>query len=301
MHMLSRRDVLAGLAGLGLGPFGDTKSPQRRGRGGRICFFTDAHVPAPKPGDADPTATTRHWVRFRKALDKANSFRPSLFVFGGDNVMAVDQGNSEEHAQAQFDNWTRTIAEKVRVPHVSVIGNHDIWYPKDVEVPDRKAFAKTAFGMPNRYYAHQALGWNFILGDVFHPGAPTALDAEQFAWLDSELARTNLPTCIVTHAPFFGPSCQLDGDPVGGKKELRALFRKRDNVRLALSGHQHWLDRCELDRVHYLCGGAVSGAWWGGLYAEFPPAFLILDLKADGSFSSQTVYWETQPGEPPVK
>jgi len=105
----------------------------------------------------------------------------------------------------------------------------------------------------------------------------------------------------VSHAPFFGPSCQLDGDPVGGKKELRKLFQKHDNVRLALSGHQHWLDKCELDRVSYLCGGAVSGAWWGGEYEGFPPAFLILDLNANGTFRSETVYWETKPGEKAIQ
>jgi hypothetical protein len=68
-----------------------------------------------------------------------------------------------------------------------------------------------------------------------------------------------------------------------------------------LSGHQHWLDKCELDRVSYLCGGAVSGAWWGGEYEGFPPAFLILDLNADGTFRSETVFWETKPGEKAIQ
>ena len=294
---LTRREILAGLATAGvtaITPRVLASAEPARGSF-RICFFTDSHVPAPKPDDPKPEETTRHWARFRKALDKANSYRPSLFVFGGDNVMAVDQGNSEAHADAMFSNWSKTIAENVKVPHVSVIGNHDIWYPKDLEVKDRKEKAIRAFGMPNRYHAYRAGGWNFILGDVFHPGAATEIDKEQFAWLDAELAKSNLPTCIVTHAPFLGPSCQMDGDPVGGKKELRKLFRKHDNVRLALSGHQHWLDECRLDRVTYVCGGAVSGAWWGGSYEEFPPAFLIMDLAPDGSVRYETVFWEGTP------
>jgi len=289
---LTRRDLLSGISSLALVPLVGASSFSGGARKGRICFFTDAHVPAPAPGDPEPDKTTQHWARVRKAFDKANSYKPELFVFGGDNVMAVDQGQPEAHARAMFDNWAGIVREKVRAPHVSVIGNHDIWYPQGAEITDRKALAKEAFSMPNRYYQHEALGWNFLLLDVFIPGAPTAIDKEQFVWLDAELGKSNKPTCLVSHAPFFGPSCQLDGDPVGGKKELRALLLKHDNVRLALSGHQHWLDRCELDRVSYLCGGAVSGAWWNGAYQGFAPAFTILDLNADGTFRAETVFWE---------
>lgn len=296
---LTRRNVLTGLTSAALAPL--VSAAPTLARSGRICFFTDAHVPAPAPGDAHPENTTRHWARVRKAFDKANSYKPALYVFGGDNIMAVDQGQPEEHARAMFDNWAKIVKEKVRVPHVSVIGNHDIWYPKDREITDRKALAKECYQMPNRYHSHEALGWKFMLIDQFMPGAPTAIDKEQFAWLDAELGKSNQPVCLVSHAPFFGPSCQLDGDPVGGKKELRKLLQKHDNVRLSLSGHQHWLDRCELDRVTYLCGGAVSGAWWGGLYEDFPPAFTILDLNADGTFRTETVYWETKLGEKPIQ
>jgi 3',5'-cyclic AMP phosphodiesterase CpdA len=297
--LLSRRHVLAGVSSVAAAPFAlaSTVLP----KSGRICFFTDAHVPAPAPGDANPENTTRHWARVRKAFDKANSYRPNLFVFGGDNVMAVDQGQTEEHGRAMFDNWATIVKEKVKAPHVSVIGNHDICYLKGVEMTDRKALAKQSFQMPNRYYHREAAGWNFMLLDIFIPGAGTGIDKEQFDWLDAELGKTNRPVCLVSHAPFFGPSCQLDGDPVGGKKELRKLFQKHENVRLALSGHQHWLDKCELDRVSYLCGGAVSGAWWGGEYEGFPPAFLILDLNADGTFRSETVFWETKPGEKAIQ
>jgi len=289
---LTRRDVLTGISSLALVPI--VKASPSIARSKRICFFTDAHVPAPAPGDPNPENTTRHWARVRHAFDKANSYKPNLFVFGGDNIMAVDQGQPEAHARAMFENWKNIVKDKVRTPHVSVIGNHDIWYPKNIEVADRKALAKEAFQMPNRYHSYEALGWKFMLLDVFIPGAPTAIDAEQFAWLDTELGKSNQPVCLVSHAPFFGPSCQLDGDPVGGKKELRKLLQKHDNVRLSLSGHQHWLDRSELDRVTYICGGAVSGSWWNGPYEGFDPAFTILDLNADGTFRTETVFWETK-------
>jgi hypothetical protein len=89
---VTRRDVLTGIGSLALTPLASAvpaTAPVARGSK-RICFFTDAHVPAPAPGDPDPAKTTRHWARVRKAFDKANSYRPEAFVFGGDNIMAVD-------------------------------------------------------------------------------------------------------------------------------------------------------------------------------------------------------------------
>ena len=52
------------------------------------------------------------------------------------------------------------------------------------------------------------------------------------------------------------------------------------------------VDCCRLDRVTYICGGAVSGGWWEGDYQHFSPVFLIFDLKPDGTFDHQEIYWE---------
>jgi hypothetical protein len=52
------------------------------------------------------------------------------------------------------------------------------------------------------------------------------------------------------------------------------------------------LDRCEIDRVTYICGGAVCGGWWEGEYEHVPPAFIIADLEPSGAVSHQAVLWE---------
>lgn len=299
---LSRRDLLqsaaVGAAALAIpgSLLAQVPKPTRAPRGAfRVCFFTDAHVPVPAAGDA---AKFRQQERVRKAFDLANRYQPKLFVFGGDNVMAVDQGNSEENANIQFNNWKSLLSEKVRVPTAHVIGNHDIWYPKEGAPADRKALAKAAFGMPNRYYKVTLGGWNFFLLDVFHPNKATEVDAEQLAWLDGELAKTNLPSCVVTHAPILSVTAQVEAGAIGGQRKMRDLFLKHEPMRLALSGHMHAIDRCEHERMTYLCGGAVSGAWWGGNYLDTPPAFLILDLFPDGRIQREIVYWETPLGAP---
>ncbi len=260
-------------------------------------FLTDAHIPLPSAGDA---AKFRQQERARAAFRSAAAKNPSLWLFGGDNVMAVDQGQTEEQAAEMFANWSKIVREEAKAPHASVIGNHDIWYPKEGEPQDRKEMAKKAFEMPNRYHRADHGGWHFFMLDVFHPGKPISIDDEQYAWLDAELGKATGPCCMVSHTQFFGPAAQIEGGAVSDPKRTRELFRKHDNVRLALSGHQHHVDMCLYDRVSYLCGGAVSSAWWGGNYAHFPPAYLALNLFPDGSFTHKVVYWETQPGEPPA-
>jgi predicted phosphodiesterase len=86
----------------------------------------------------------------------------------------------------------------------------------------------------------------------------------------------------------------LIGGSVGSPKVFRELFLKHPNVRLALSGHNHMLDDCTIDHVTYICGGAVSGAWWGGDYEHFPPAFVIIDLLPNGSAIRQIIYYENK-------
>lgn len=264
----------------------------------RICFFTDSHLPGPHTHEADrggsiSNSTLHYQERIRRAFDKANAFKPAAYVFGGDNVFAVDQGNSEENAKAQFDSWKTLLQEKVSVPHYSVLGNHDIW-----QGATPKAMAIEAYGMPNRYYSWKQGGWKFLMLDVF--GGDGTLDekSEQGKWLVAELSKAEdkEPVCIVTHAPMMGLTSQIVGGGVGGLN-FRSFFYKYPQVRLALSGHQHMVDCCRIDRVTYICGGAVCGGWWEGDYEHFGPAFLIFDLKPDGTFDHQEIFWESdQPG-----
>ena len=68
--------------------------------------------------------------------------------------------------------------------------------------------------------------------------------------------------------------------------ELKDLFIKYPNVKLAISGHIHLLDRVEYNGISYCCNGAVSGAWWAGNYQETQPGYAIIDLYPDGTFTN---------------
>jgi 3',5'-cyclic AMP phosphodiesterase CpdA len=293
---VTRREALAGIA-MGV-PAVALGAQAQKNKGFRVCFFTDAHLPGENTLDRLPDSVFHHQARVRRAFDKANSFSPQLYVFGGDNIFAIDQGNTEANAEAQFRNWRSVVKQKVKVPHFSALGNHDIWRPEGVTPPDRKALARAAYEMPDNYFVKDYGGWRFIVVDPF-TWPKLELGQEQMVWMEAKMRSFSGPVCVVCHLPMLSVSAQLIGGAVGDIKGVRELFYRNENVRLVLTGHQHQVDRCEFDRVTYLCGGAVSGSWWEGDYQHFAPAFVNLQLRPDGSFDDEVVFWETPKFVPP--
>ncbi len=300
--MLTRRELLAGstatLAGLAFRSQPAQETPPRKTF--RIALMTDSHLPGEKTHDRLPNDKLRHQQRIRTAFDRVNAMKPELIVFGGDNIFAVDQGNSEENARTQFRNWQGIVKERAACPTVSVIGNHDIWKPQGEKPKDNKALAVEHFGMPNRFYAKDISGWRFLMLDVFHADG-CHIDPEQRSWMEGQIKEFSGPVCLVSHAPILSVSCIIDGNAFKGAKEMFDLFRKNENVKLCLSGHQHHVDRCDYAGVSYICGGAVSGAWWEGDYFGFPPAWVSLELMPDGVIEHEVMFYEKQPEEVVVR
>ena len=158
-------------------------------------------------------------------------------------------------------------------------------------------------------------------------------DDEQFAWLEADLAAVPgaTPVMVMSHVPilsittFFGPDSQKPAAVAARAtpssrpasdlpdapdttisrasmhsdwRRLKALFAKHPNVKLALSGHIHLVDRVDYGGVSYLCNGAVSGGWWKEKnMGECDAGYTLMDLYDDGSFDRQYVPygWTFQP------
>lgn len=307
---ISRRDALgimgAGLAALGLPRGGRAAQAATAGHPAnpvtgaprvlRLAHLTDSHLPA-------SGQTERFASCLRSVQQEADP--PELVLFGGDNVMAVDS-QDQASAEAQFGLWREVVAGELRLPWRSVIGNHDIWNWPEPGGDRRlgKQFAIDAFSMPGRYYSFAQAGWRFILLDSFQRDG-CYLDSEQLDWLQREIDASGEHVLLLSHAPILSASVLIDRgaqEPPGWKvpaswmannaAELRELFYERPQVKLALSGHMHHVDRVDYDAVSYLCNGAVSGAWWSGAYHRFGPAYVLVDLFADGSFRHEVRWWE---------
>lgn len=303
--MINRRELLASSLAAGLLPatFGLAQSTSRPARGLRIAFLTDAHLRAPSD-DRD-----RGNERVVKAFDLTREQNPDLVIFGGDNVFAVDYGNTVLSAVSQFENWRRMIARHVTAPHISVIGNHDIWTGEHAEQNDLggKKYALEVFGMPNRYFAHDQGGWRFLMLDTFHTDG-CYIDDEQIAWMTEQIDSSPGPVALVSHASIINICFYLEtkepgrhpgfnspsGWVIGNAQDIIRLLARRPKVRLALSGHMHQVEEVDYLGMKYICGGAVSGAWWGGTYLEFFPAnVMFLDLGKDGSVRMTNVNYES--------
>jgi Icc protein len=277
----------------------------------RIIHITDMHL------DTRPVAV----ANVAKVLKEINQLddKPDLIINTGDSVFRAD-GKTYEDAKAQWDLLTKLLSEHNRIPMKSCIGNHDVWFGPDAKSNDQyrsnKLFQKKwvldVLDLPAPYYSAAINGWHFIALDSIN-ATDYSLDSEQFAWLNTELARipSRENVCIFSHVSILSiipllrsmkdtplediryPASRQHRDAL----QLKGLFYKYPNVKLCLSGHTHQVDELNFLGVKYLCGGAVSGNWWADdnrtslVFDEFPPAYTIIDLFVDGSSRHKNVFY----------
>jgi 3',5'-cyclic-AMP phosphodiesterase len=280
----------------------------------RFAHMTDVHVKPEKGAGEGMAAALRH------AQGLADP--PGLIVNGGDAIMDA-LGATRERTRLQWDLWNSILKSECSLPVEHCIGNHDIWgwYKKKSgtggdEAMWGKAWALEAYGLAKPYRAFDRAGWRFIVLDSVQlrdgGGAYTArLDDEQFEWLAGELASVDagVPVVIISHIPivsvvpaFFKDYFKDNKTQIPGAllhtdmHRIKDLFYKHKNIRLCLSGHIHLVDRVEYLGVTYICGGAVSGAWWGGDWHECEAGYGVIDLYEDGGFGYQYVPygWEAR-------
>lgn len=292
---LSRRNILTMLGSvplLSLPSLADA-SPRRNLR---VAYFSDFHLPA--CNDINERA--------QKVVKKANHC--DFFLFGGDNLMAVDH-QPEHSVLAQYDNWQRFTKKHVRKPYRSILGNHDIemWQTTDGTKECGKHRSMKLFNMSHRYWTEKVGGWRIIGLDTVQKNGSTYIghvDAEQMQWLERLLAsdRTT-PTLVLGHMPLLSVTTLADTttrarplslpvsfcSQVSNSRDVIKLFRQAGNVKLCMSGHTHMNDRCDFGGTSYVCAGSVCGSWWKGPHQGFSPSFTQIDLMANGTFETKTI------------
>jgi 3',5'-cyclic AMP phosphodiesterase CpdA len=311
---LSRRELLktAGIAGaatlLGNAPTAfaqDQKPKADRKRVLRLAHLTDMHVQPERRGAAGLTACLRHV--------QSQPDPPELILTGGDTIMDC---MAEDHARTrlQWELWQKILKAECSLPVESCIGNHDVWgwnKQKSKTTGDEplygKKWAMEMFGVDSPYRSFERAGWRFIILDSVFPegeGYQGRLDDAQFAWLESELKTTpaETPVLLLSHIPILSAAVFFDGDlEQSGNwvvprshmhidaRRIKDLLYEHRNVKLALSGHLHLVDRVEYLGVKYACSGAVSGAWWRGAHHECEPGYALVNLYADGTSDHEYV------------
>lgn len=301
------------------GPNRVTARRPPRQRVARVAHLSDWHI-QPELRAGQGAAQCLHHVQ---SLDDA----PSLVITGGDLVMdAYDQGG--DRTKQVFDLFTSTVRSECALKVAHTLGNHDIWgWNKSksglsgTEKGYGKDYAVDRLGMPGRYYAFDIGSgpgsWRAIVLDSVRqsrqPGSfgyEAFLDEPQADWLAATLRDTPSDrwVCVVSHIPIISASSLFDSKPGtplrlhsalmhDDARNIHDLFMRYPNVRLALSGHIHQIDRVEYGGMTYICGGAVCGAWWKGPHNGCHEGYGIVDLNNDGTFdwAYQRYGWEAQP------
>ena len=319
----TRRNFLTGTAAaLGLAALPALSTPSRKERSSprtlRIAHLTDMHVSGPRKGKQDSAAG------FTAALRHLHTQpdQPDFILFGGDMIWDALR-NSKQGALEQWDIWQHVVAAEAKLPWHACIGNHDIWgwtyhHPEITHDPlYGKGLPLEQLAMPDRYYAFDQGDWHIIVLDSLQPNAAldlgysAILDDEQMAWLTADLAAVppTRPVIVFSHAPIMSASVFMPGDTVKqgafvlnaaamhlDVKRLKDLFHRHPNVKACISGHVHLVDEVRYLGVRYCCNGAVCGGWWTGPFQEFPPAYALIDLFADGTFENTIVPYETELG-----
>jgi 3',5'-cyclic-AMP phosphodiesterase len=301
---LSRRDLMLGTSMLALGSSAGFAGKQEKKRALRVAHLTDIHI---LPNETARTGTAG---AFRSVYELKD--RPDLIINGGDTIFDAFAAK-RERTREQWAVWDGVLKDFNEIPIRHCIGNHDLWgWAKSAEAPEDdplygKLWAQERFQMAERFESFDLGGWRFITLDSTHRKGESyeaKLDELQFEWLKAELERTphDMPVLLTSHIPILCANGFLDGDlaktgdwVVPGSymhldaKRLKELFLKHPNVKVALSGHMHQIERLDYCGVAYLCGGAVSGSWWNGPYLGSDPGYMLVDLYPDGSYAHQFV------------
>ena len=276
----------------------------------RVAHLTDMHVqPERRAGEGYMAALA--------SLEKLAP-RADLIVTGGDHIM--DSTDTDvARARTQWDVYHRAIAS-TKTPVKAVLGNHDIlgWGVQDMAVQTPgygRAMALDMLRMEKPYYSFDAGDWHFVMLDSMTRRGfnyTAYLGPEQTEWLKGDLkANAGKHTIVFSHIPILSVCVFFDGGPerIGATNwnvpdrwmhhDAHALTDILDehNVKLAVSGHIHLVDRCDYRNVTFICDGAVSGNWWKGPLQQFPEGYGVIDLYPDGRFEHQyvTFGWKAQP------
>ena len=241
----TRRGLLgAALGAAALPGFVSTARGAGRKPALRVAHITDVHITKDRDAVKGVAAMFAH-------MAARPDGKPDLILNTGDAVMAVDGKTSGAKAAEQIGLWKEAV-KGAPAPILSCLGNHDVWdgHEPTADVPAAKkgfGLMTEALGMPAPYYSVDRGGWHFVsLNSVCNWPTYASLSPEHFDWLKADLAKTKLPTVVLSHVPILSVTSQVYGDACRKEKAnevpavwhhldcwaISEVFRKNPHVKL---------------------------------------------------------------------
>jgi 3',5'-cyclic-AMP phosphodiesterase len=304
--VISRRDFIAQaamLAGALSLRAADAQEPPRTDPL-RVVFATDAHLMMNNALRSDEGI-----ISCLNAIE-AISPRPDFILCGGD--LTHESPNLDFPAAEQLiDRFLKIWKDHTQLQTCFTFGNHDLAGTRNASVSrDDPRYGKGLYrmrlGLERNYYAFEKGDWRFIVLDdvlVEPDGSYIGEYAEeQLAFLRSELKKqTEKPTVLCGHIPSFSvlPSLtglnKMEGVTIrtpaslvthNADALLQIIAETNANVKIVLAGHLHHLEQIQIDGISFVNAGAICGNWWKGKQRGCPEGFLVLELRGDGSFTT---------------
>jgi 3',5'-cyclic-AMP phosphodiesterase len=260
---------------------------ERKDNNFSFVFCTDIHV-----------QPERNAIQgFTQAIDTINKLHPKFVITGGDLIFDA-LGQSYERADSLYKLYLE-ITKRFNMPVYNTMGNHEIYgiYSKSGADTSNLEFGEKMFEnrLGKSYYSFEYGGWKFIVLNSIEDTKKNKyiglIDEAQINWIKEELTKTDSKTPIVlsTHIPFitafnqkyYGSTKPNDSAlVVVNSKEVIDLL-KGYNLKLVLQGHLHMVEDIYVDGIHFVTGGAVSGAWWKGPNMGFEEGFMYITVKGE--------------------
>ncbi len=256
-----------------------------------FVFMTDIHLQPEKNAIQG----------FQKAIDKVNTLKPDFVITGGDNIMDAF-AQSWERSDSLYHLFGSMI-ESFKMPVYTTIGNHELFgvYLQSGISPEHPEYGKKMYKkrLADQYYTFEHKGWQFIILDGVEITDERRykgfVDSLQMEWLKQQLQQIGKekPVIISIHIPLLSVESHFALGPTQAFKENSIVnnanevidILKEYNVKLVLQGHTHFLEDIFYNGIHYITGGAVSGAVWNGKRFEMEEGFLVVSIKDNQQFS----------------
>lgn len=207
----------------------------------------------------------------KNALAEVVGFEPEFIINTGDLVLEGNNGSAEA-----IDRWFKyyiSITEPLQPVFYNTIGNNEIAGIQRIDfTPDDprfgKYFFKSYFGPT--HYSFNYGDFHFVALDTHSPdpqeGDPDywnfgKMEPDISAWARADLEAHQEQTLIVlNHEPFhFDPTWPFEDN--GSRADDEGLFDKF-GVDYVLSGHTRYKSYMEINNIHHITTGALSGLRW---------------------------------------
>jgi len=246
------------------------------------------------------------------AIDLVNTQPLDFVLFLGDLVHEATDENIEEFVRQ---------AGRIDKPVYLTLGNHDVGRAEEgFDFEDKIGRAWPGPWSDSFTYAFQAGEWSFVVGGLASGTLPFAgVQVNHHKGFVSETggylymqgrhlerfgelleATGDRPTCAVTHVPLVRMAERVHArgcyDQVHLLEEIQilSLLEARANVKMALSGHQHF-NQVDVVRGRLHC--VTQGVRGYGPYGD-PSAIRIVELSAGRVHSH--LFWPGLPPQPPA-